>query len=208
MGCRRLQPGAIANVIRRGGQFQRRRPRLLDDRPLVVDRFLLLRMLLDVGLDVGAREAARQDPAARRHRLLLDERLVLVEKVPPAAVDPEVVRHHPVFGVAADTQPVVELDVVRIGLAPVDVLEVAAGGDQLVDESAVTRRVALERERHLDLLPARHPLLEIGNDVHQIRADLDHPAAAWSGDLLLSESRGSDGEKDEQESQLFHGARF
>src|SRR5258706_14004923 len=59
---------------------------------------------------------------------------------------------------------VVETDVVGVVLPPVDILEIAAGGDELIHHRPVVRGHPFVRERHLDRLEARQALLDVGCD--------------------------------------------
>src|SRR5205085_11878243 len=96
-----------------------------------------------------------------------DERLVLIELIETAAVDPDVVRGRAIFRIAAHAQLIVERDVFRVVLAPVNVLEIAARGDHLFDERLLARRVARVRERHLDFLVSGETLVEVGRDLQR-----------------------------------------
>src|SRR5439155_19647391 len=90
MACRRLEPPPIFDVIRSRLQLERIAVDQLHYGPLVIDRFFLLRMRLDVRLDLVARDAPRVEIAPGRHRLSADERLVLFALIVSVAVDAKV----------------------------------------------------------------------------------------------------------------------
>ena len=74
----------------------------------------------------------------------------------------------------------------RVVLAPVDVLEVAAGGDHLVDDAPLARGHARVRERHLDFLKPGQPLRDVRRNL------------GW-----IERHGGEQGDGEQ-----FHGARF
>src|SRR5207302_5808420 len=106
-----------------------------DDGALVVDGFLLRWMRFDIRLDLIAREAFRKQAAAGRHRLVANERLVVIEKIVAAAIDPEVTPRVAQLRIRSAGQAVVERDVRGVVLSPEDVLEIAAGRNHLVDHA-------------------------------------------------------------------------
>src|SRR5205823_1323407 len=73
---RALEEWLVLDVIRRRLQLERLLRDQLDDGSLVVNGALLLRMRLDVRLDVGARDAFREEVPPRRIGLAAVERLV------------------------------------------------------------------------------------------------------------------------------------
>ncbi len=153
------EPVLEFDVIRHGAQLQRIAAHQLYDRALGVDRVFLIRMCFDVRLDLVAGDAFREERAAGRHRLGADEGAVLVELIEAAAVDPEIASRR-----ALRRKGMIRGDVQRVVLAPVDVLEIAAGGDQLRDEVPLARTHPLHRERHLDRLEAREALFDVRRD--------------------------------------------
>ena len=140
--CRRLQKGAKCNVVGNGLQFV-----LLPahDGELIVDRCLLLRMLLDVLLDLIARQVRGIEASARRHGFGADKRLVLIYQIEAGSVDPQIAAQFDIAPVLARGQRLVQDQALGIALPPVDTFEIAAGlhqfANQLLLASAETGRM-------------------------------------------------------------------
>ena len=144
---------------------------------LVVERCLLVRMRRHVGVELGAREVFREECAPRRHRLVADERLVLVEQVEARALDPEHAPHFlteqlvgarpraPAFG--GERLP--EREAIGVALEPVHLLDLAARRDQLVEHLALALGERRGVEGHRHRLPLGEPAVEVGHDAWQRR---------------------------------------
>ena len=69
----------------------------------------------------------------RRHRRRADERTILVDQIPPAAVDQQVVPRSAGRGRVDFLERFVEREPLGIALPPEHALEIAAGDDELID---------------------------------------------------------------------------
>src|ERR1019366_4832278 len=104
---------------------------------------------------------------------------------------PEVASRGLQLRVSRMREAVVERDVVGIVLSPVDVFEIAARCDHLVDDASLPPPSPRERKRHLPLLESRKTFVDVGSDLRM-----------WI-DRRCCVQRES-GEKEKRE--LFHGS--
>src|SRR5882672_4515760 len=104
-----------------------------NDSELVVNRGLLIGMILDVLLDLLAREPFRIKSAPQWHGLGADERLVFVDQIEAGSIQLQVGTQFDIAWTRARLQRLVQSQPVRIALAPINALQISACFYQLLD---------------------------------------------------------------------------
>ena len=101
-----------------------------------------------------------------------------VEQIPALAVDPEEAPQRARPRLGRPFERAIHGDGFGIALPPEEVLEIAAGVHELVDELALARREARGIERHVDGLPPREALGQVGR---RVLDDLPHGGGVRRG---------------------------
>src|SRR5579864_1126488 len=90
-----------------------------------VNLLALSGMIFHVLFNLLASQTVRVKPATWRHGRRSNKRLEVIEQIEARAVDPQITAQFDVPGILASFKRQIELQAIRIGLPPVDVVEIA-----------------------------------------------------------------------------------
>ena len=144
-----------------------------NDRERIEEPVFGVGMCSDEGVDCGARQILRIEIVSGRHQLLAYERLVLVHEIPAAAVDEEIAPDVARARRSVGFKRFVQREANGIALPPIHALELARGGDELIDHPAFLLAQPRVVVRHSHRLELRDALRQIGDGRFQHRLRID-----------------------------------